>query len=82
MREGETAWRSYLGGLSDGDLSSYCNYANSKGEAWKNSMTDILTHVGLHSSYHRGQIALEIRRSGSDPAYTDYIHAMRQGFLE
>jgi uncharacterized damage-inducible protein DinB len=82
LREGEMAWRSYLDRLSDGDLSGYRSYTNSKGEAWENSVADLLTHVGLHSSYHRGQIALEIRRSGSDPAYTDYVHAVRQGFLE
>ncbi len=82
LREGEVEWQSYLDGLSDDDLSGECNYTNSKGEAWKNSVADILTHVGLHSSYHRGQIALEIRRSGSDPAYTDYVHAVRQGFIE
>ncbi len=65
LRERETAWRSYLDGLSDGDLSGECSYMNSKGEAWKNSVADILSHVVLHSSYHRGQIALETRRSGS-----------------
>ncbi len=59
-----------------------CGYTNSKGEGWKNSVADILSHVGLHSSYHRGQIALEVRRSGSSPAYTDYVHAARQGFIE
>ena len=82
LREGETAWRSYLAGLSDPDLSRDCSYTNSKGEAWKNNVADILTHVGLHSSYHRGQIALEIRRSGNAPAYTDYIHAVRQRFVK
>jgi uncharacterized damage-inducible protein DinB len=82
LREGETAWQSYLDGLSDDDLSGDCNYTNSKGEAWKSSVADILTHVGLHSSYHRGQVALEVRRSGSVPAYTDYVHAVRQGFIE
>lgn len=82
LRQAKAAWQSYLDGLSDGDLSTSCGYTNSKGEEWKNSVADILSHVGLHSSYHRGQIALEVRRSGSSPAYTDYVHAVRQGFLE
>jgi uncharacterized damage-inducible protein DinB len=82
LRKGETEWQVHLDGLSDGDLSGECSYTNSRGEVWTNRIADVLTHVGLHSSYHRGQIALEIRRSGNAPAYTDYIHAVRQGLLE
>ena len=62
--------------------SGFGSYTNSKGELWENRVLDVLSHVLLHSAYHRGQIALEIRRSGSAPAYTDYIHAVRQGLLE
>ena len=40
---------------------------------------EILTHVTIHSAYHRGQIASDLRAAGMDPAYTDYIHAVRQG---
>jgi uncharacterized damage-inducible protein DinB len=36
----------------------------------------------MHSAYHRGQVALEMRAAGHQPAYTDFIHAVRQGFLE
>jgi uncharacterized damage-inducible protein DinB len=43
---------------------------------------DILTHVLLHSAYHRGQIASQTRAAGGTPAYTDFIHAVRQGFVE
>jgi uncharacterized damage-inducible protein DinB len=38
---------------------------------------DILMHVVMHSAYHRGQIALEVRCAGQTPAYTDFIHAIR-----
>jgi uncharacterized damage-inducible protein DinB len=40
-----------------------------------------LIHVLFHSAYHRGQIALQMRASGLTPAYTDFIHAVRQGSL-
>jgi uncharacterized damage-inducible protein DinB len=43
---------------------------------------DVLTHVLFHSAYHRGQIALQMRASGAEPAYTDFIHAVRKGFVE
>jgi len=81
LQESEMRWRSYLGGLSDQDLTTRCSYTNSKGEVWENSVLDILSHVVLHSAHHRGQIAMEIRRSGNVPAYTDYIHAVRRGFI-
>ncbi len=81
LQESEAAWRAYLAALSESELSSHCRYKNSKGEVWENSVLDILSHVLLHSAYHRGQIALELRCSGNTPAYTDYIHAVRQHLL-
>jgi uncharacterized damage-inducible protein DinB len=75
------AWGSYIGGISAEDLTKACRYTNSKGEAWENNVVDILAHVILHSAHHRGQIALELRRSGIIPAPVDYIHAVRQGFI-
>jgi uncharacterized damage-inducible protein DinB len=46
------------------------------------AVQDVLTHVVLHSAYHRGQIASLMRAGGAVPAYTDFIHAVRQGFVE
>ena len=57
-------------------------YRNSKGEHWTSTVGDILTHVVIHSGYHRGQIAAAVRESGREPAYTDFIHAVRQGLVE
>jgi uncharacterized damage-inducible protein DinB len=75
-------WREYLDGLSAKPLSESVSYKNSKGEPWSSTVQDILTHVLLHSAYHRGQIASETRAVGETPAYTDFIHAVRQGFVE
>ena len=58
------------------------SYTNSKGEPWTSTVEDILTHVVIHSAYHRGQIASDVRAVGLEPAYTDYIHAVRQGLIE
>ena len=82
LQNSEAAWRSYLDALTESDLGARCSYANSKGEVWENNVLDVLSHVLLHSAYHRGQIALEIRRSGNPPPQTDYIHAVRQGLLQ
>lgn len=67
--------------LADDDPARLVEYTNSKGERWRNTIDDILTHVILHGSYHRGQIAIVVRGGGETPAYTDYIHCVRQGFL-
>lgn len=74
-------WRRYLDELSPDRLAEPVSYLNSKGEPWTSSVDDILTHVVFHSSYHRGQIASDMRAAGHTPPYTDYIHAVRQGFV-
>jgi uncharacterized damage-inducible protein DinB len=38
---------------------------------------DILLHVALHGSYHRGQVALLVREAANKPAPTDYIGFVR-----
>jgi uncharacterized damage-inducible protein DinB len=75
-------WREFLGQLSPEELSDKVAYKNSKGEPWTSTAEDVLTHVVLHSAYHRGQIASQVRTSGETPAYTDFIHAVRQGLIE
>ena len=75
-------WRSYLDALDEEDLADGVAYRNSKGEFWTSSVGDILTHVLLHAHYHRGQIAASQREAGGAPAYTDFIHAARSGFLD
>jgi uncharacterized damage-inducible protein DinB len=84
--EMSAAWRDYLIRLGNqfapGSLGDQVEYRNTKGEPWSSRVEDILTHVLFHSAYHRGQIALQMRTSGVEPAYTDFIHAVRQGFVE
>ncbi len=63
-------------------LSRGIAYRNTKGEVWTSTVAEVLTHVVIHSGYHRGQIAAEIRSEGATPAYTDFIHAARQGLIE
>ncbi len=75
-------WPKYLAQLSSPSLSEKINYTNSKGEPWSNNVHDVLTHILLHSAYHRGQIASTMRASGNTPAFTDFIHAVRQGLIE
>jgi uncharacterized damage-inducible protein DinB len=82
VRELADEWPRYLSSLSEEDLSDGIAYRNSKGEFWTSTVADILTHVVTHSAYHRGQIAAAVRAAGGEPAYTDYIHAVRQELIE
>ncbi len=71
-------WGDYLAALKPSDLSLGISYRNTKGESFTSSVADILQHVTMHSTYHRGQIAADMRANGHTPAYTDFIHAVRQ----
>jgi uncharacterized damage-inducible protein DinB len=77
-----SAWKNYFAQLPPDGLEQEIEYRNSKGEPWSSRVQDVITHVLLHSSYHRGQVALEMRAAGLQPAYTDFIHAVRNGFIE
>jgi len=74
-------WREYVEALAPDDLSRSVSYKNSKGEPWASTVEDVITHVLLHSAYHRGQIASFMRANGDTPVYTDFIHAVRQGLI-
>jgi len=73
-------WRKFLS--AGAPLDQLVAYQNSKGEAYQSLVRDILTHVFIHSAYHRGQIAADTRQAGHTPAYTDFIHGVRQGLVE
>jgi uncharacterized damage-inducible protein DinB len=74
-------WQAYLEKLDSASLLQEVRYTNSKGEDWSNAVVDILTHVVLHSSYHRGQVATLLGRTGEQAAYTDYIECIRRDHL-
>ena len=74
-------WHEYLADAGANRVAQRVTYTNSKGEEWTSAVEDILTHVTIHSAYHRGQIASDLRAAGQIPAYTDFIHAVRQGHL-
>ncbi|HUI85419.1 MAG TPA: DinB family protein [Candidatus Binatia bacterium] len=78
----ERAWQEFVDGLDDPALESQCEYVNTKGERFVSTVADVLMHVVMHSAYHRGQIAADIRASGSEPVNTDFIQAARQGYLD
>ena len=75
-------WSNYVDSLAEAEFERSVVYQNSKGETWSNSVEDILMHVVMHSAYHRGQIASDMRAAGQVPAYTDFIHGVRQKMVK
>ena len=51
---------------------------NSKGETFSNKIKDILFHIINHSTYHRAQIATDLKQNGIEPINTDYIFYKRK----
>lgn len=75
--ESAAALQAYVARLSPADLGSQVTYRNSAGQEFRNGVQDVLAHVALHGSYHRGQLALLARQGGGVPASTDYIAYVR-----
>ncbi len=72
-------WESYLHHLPAGGLDATLDYTSSEGKGFTSTVSDILTHVFNHSTYHRGQIAMLVTECGGQRAVTDYIVFTRQG---
>ena len=72
------AFGEMVSALTDEEAGGLVEYRNSQGVAFQNSVRDILTHVALHGSYHRGQIAMTLRAGGADPVNTDFITYARE----
>jgi len=53
------------------------DYENSEGRLFTNTVKDILFHLINHSTYHRGQIAMDMRNHKLEPLHLDYIFYKR-----
>lgn len=60
------------------ELTNIAQYSNSKGQVFNNSFQDTLYHILNHATYHRGQIAVECRKSEIEPLVSDYVFYKRQ----
>lgn len=73
------AINAFLSEIDEAFLEKEIVYRNQTGREFRNTPNDILTHLGLHSQHHRGQIALQLRQLGQTPAVTDFIAFRREG---
>jgi uncharacterized damage-inducible protein DinB len=67
----------YVAQLKEADLTREVSYTNSSGDAFTNTISDVLTHVALHGVHHRGQIAASLRSNEIDPPALDFIRFAR-----
>lgn len=59
------------------DLDKQISYTTSRGDSFENTVKDILFHMINHSTYHRGQVATDLKRNNIEPPVTDYIFYKR-----
>lgn len=75
--ENQKAYTGLLSSLSEDKLNALVTYRNFKGKEFHTPVGEILTHVALHGTYHRGQIAIAMRAEGDIPVDTDFITFVR-----
>ncbi|WP_285008799.1 DinB family protein [Pedobacter faecalis] len=63
--------------LSSEDLERMVSYKMSTGVPFVNSVRDILFHAINHGTYHRAQIATDVKVHGVSPLLTDFIFYKR-----
>jgi len=63
--------------LTDRTPDELIDYVNSQGVRWQSRVADIITHLVIHSAYHRGQVAMLLGTSCTKPPLTDFVHATR-----
>ena len=78
VEELKETWKKFLEGLKEEELQSKISYKNPQGLEFESRIGDILTHVIIHSAYHRAQAAQAIRASRQEPAVTDFIRFARK----
>lgn len=64
--------------LDNRTLEELISYSNSKNEVFSNTIDDVLFHIINHSTYHRAQIATNLKQIHIEPANTDYIFYRRK----
>jgi len=77
-REVAQAYEGLLRRFEEDGLDIRAKYRTSEGIPYENTFRELLTHVLLHSSIHRGNIMLKLREDGFEPPKIDYIIYLRE----
>lgn len=63
--------------IDNQDFEQLIAYQNSSGQHFTRTINQILTHLSLHASYHRGQVVLLLKEQITPLPITDYIFYVR-----
>ncbi len=77
----DTEREAFFSGLTDAAIEQPVAYRNFRGDAFNDRLSGLIRHVINHSSYHRGQLATQLRQLGKVPQATDlvmYLHELQK----
>ena len=74
----QAAWSRWLAEATNESLAQVIEFRSPAGTGFRTTVHDGLTQLFHHSAYHRGQVALLVRRVGAEPAPTDFIYWSRE----
>lgn len=77
-RETAERYEKLLRRFDEEGLDIRAHYRTSEGIPYENTFREILAHVLLHSSIHRGNVILKLREDGFQPPAIDYIIYLRE----
>jgi uncharacterized damage-inducible protein DinB len=77
-KENAGLYEKLLKRFDDEAIGLYVKYKTSEGIEYENTFREMLSHVLLHSSTHRGNIMLKLRDEGFEPPKIDYIIYLRE----
>jgi len=69
----------FVARLTDSDLDRVVSYRGGDGRVFAHPLAQLIRHVVNHSTYHRGQLATQLRQLGSTPPNTDFTRYLREG---
>ena len=70
-------WSNLVENRGEAVFSESIRYFNTNGEAFENSLAEIVVHLVDHSTYHIGQMMNAVSGFGIEPVSTNYIHYLR-----
>ena len=71
--ESNVRWAKFLRNYKIDTLEEIIHYQNSHKRDFENRLTDIITHTINHSTHHRSQISLLLRKLNIEPPQIDFI---------
>ena len=77
-KENAGLYEKLLKRFDDEAIGLYVKYKTSEGVQYENTFREMLSHVLIHSSTHRGNIMLKLREEGFEPPKIDYIIYLRE----